>query len=230
MKARRANFGAFMMTHSNVRHEKRSHRKSGCQCAARGDGRVAELLLLEQLCACSRKGKFAVHTRTIRKRLRRGLQAIDAWCQEHRHDPVGVQQQTLKAKLRGHYQYYGRPTNYHGIRQFYRAVRRIWRKWLCRRTRGRPLTWERYNAILRQYPLLRPQIKHPWASAGSTAGSVRGESPMSHGRLTRARNWKRWIRPKQAYSSSGLLSSDVGIIRSPLRATVLPDCGRAVSE
>jgi hypothetical protein len=46
---------------------------------------------------------------------------------------------------------------------------------------------------------------------------------MSHGGLNRARSWKRRIQPKKAYSSSGLLYSDVGIIRSPLRATVLPD-------
>jgi hypothetical protein len=38
-----------MMTHSNVRHEKRSHGKRGCQCAALiRDGRAAEFLLLEQ--------------------------------------------------------------------------------------------------------------------------------------------------------------------------------------
>src|SRR5205807_6340126 len=53
--------------------------------------------------------------------------------------------------------------------QFYRRVRRIWREWLSRRTRGRPLTWERYAEILRQYPLLRPRITHAWAGAGSHA-------------------------------------------------------------
>ena len=40
------------------------------------------------------------------------------------------QQQTLNAKLRGHYQYYGRPTNSRSLWQFYRAVCKIWRKWL----------------------------------------------------------------------------------------------------
>ena len=117
--------------------------------------------------ARSRKGKFVVHTKTIAKRLRRGLKAIFDWCKEHRHDPVSEQQKTLNAKLRGHYQYYGRPTNYRSIWQFYQRVRRIWREWLSRRTRGHPLTWERYAEILRQYPLLRPRITHAWASAGS---------------------------------------------------------------
>jgi group II intron reverse transcriptase/maturase len=128
-----------------------------------------DFLGLTHICARSRKGRFTVHVKTIAKRLRRGLKAIAEWCQEHRHDPVDQQQKTLNAKLRGHYQYYGRPTNYRSIRQFYREVRCIWRKWLSRRTRGRGLTWERFNAILRQYPLLPPRITHAWAGAGSHA-------------------------------------------------------------
>ena len=119
------------------------------------------------ICARSRKGKFTVHVKTLAKRLRRGLKAIGEWCQQHRHDPVSEQQKMLNAKLRGHYQYYGRPTNYRSLWRFYRTVRRIWRMWLSRRTRGKPLTWERFAAILRQYPLLLPRITHSWAGAGS---------------------------------------------------------------
>jgi RNA-directed DNA polymerase len=127
-----------------------------------------DFLGFTHICARSRKGKFAVHVKTIRKRLRRGLQAITDWCREHRHDPVNEQQNTLNAKLRGHYQYYGRPTNYRSLRQFYGRVRRIWRQWLSRRTRGRWLTWDRYQAILRHHPLLLPRITHSWAGAGRT--------------------------------------------------------------
>jgi group II intron reverse transcriptase/maturase len=110
----------------------------------------------------SRQGKFTVHVRTMRKRLRRGLTAVDQWCQEHRHQPVDEQQKILNAKLRGHNQYYGRPTNYASIWKFYRGVRHLWRKWLNRRTRGRRLTWERYAGLLRRHPLLRPRIAHAW--------------------------------------------------------------------
>jgi hypothetical protein len=128
-----------------------------------------DFLGLTHICARSRKGKFTVHVQTVAKRLRRGLKAVADWCQRHRHDPVSQQQQTLNAKLRGHYQYYGRPTNYRSLWQFYRRVRRIWRYWLGRRTRGRWLTWERYAQILHQHPLLRPRITHSWAGAGRTA-------------------------------------------------------------
>jgi RNA-directed DNA polymerase len=121
------------------------------------------------VCARSRKGKFTVHVRTMKKRFRRGLTAIAEWCQENRHRPVEEQQKTLNAKLRGHYQYYGRPTNYRSIWQFFREVRRIWHKWLSRRTRGNGMTWEKYAAILGKHPLLMPRIVHSWHGAGSQA-------------------------------------------------------------
>ena len=110
------------------------------------------------ICARSRQGKFTVHVKTIAKRLRRGLKAVWEWCKQHRHDPVSEQQKTLNAKLRGHYQYYGRRTNYRAIRQFYQRVCRIWREWLSRRTRGKQLPWERFAAMLRQHPRLPPRI------------------------------------------------------------------------
>ena len=121
------------------------------------------------VCARSRKGKFTVHVRTMKKRFRRGLKAIAEWCQENRHLPVEKQQKTLNAKLRGHYQYYGRPTNYRSIGRFFREVLHTWRKWLSRRTRGNGMTWEKYAAILRKHPLLQPHIRHSWLGAGSHA-------------------------------------------------------------
>jgi len=134
---------------------------------AKRQGRKPDTLAflgLTHICAQSRKGTFTVHVRTMSKRLRRGLNEIAQWCQAHRHEPVDQQQKTLNAKLRGHNQYYGRPTNYRGILKFYRGVQHIWRRWLSRRTRGGPISWEKYNAILRRHPLLSPRIMHAWVN------------------------------------------------------------------
>jgi hypothetical protein len=95
---------------------------------------------------------------------------------------VNEQQKTLNAKLRSHYQYYGRRTNYRAIRQFYQRVRCIWREWLSRRTRGKQLTWERFADILRQYPLLlrcylgshRPRRGQGVTPEEPTAGNLHG--------------------------------------------------------
>ena len=128
-----------------------------------------DFLGLTHVCARSRRGRFTVHVRTMRSRFRRAVQAVSVWCQQHRHDPVADQCSMLNAKLRGHYQYYGRPTNYRRLWQFYRAIRRIWRGWLSRRTRGAPMPWPRFVQLLRRHPLQRPRITHPWASSRSTA-------------------------------------------------------------
>jgi RNA-directed DNA polymerase len=128
-----------------------------------------DILGITYVCARSRKGKFTVHVKTMKKRFKRGLRAITEWCQENRHMPVDEQQKTLNAKLRGHYQYYGRPTNYRSIWRFYQEVCHIWRKWLSRRTRGNGMTREKFAALLRKHPWLRPGIAHPWSSAGSHA-------------------------------------------------------------
>jgi hypothetical protein len=139
---------------------------------ARRQGKKPEtfgFLGFTHICGRSRNGKFTVHVTTLAKRFRRGTKAIGDWCKQHRHDPVSEQQKTLNAKLRGHYQYYGRSSNYRSLWQFYRKVRRTWRTWLSRRTRGKALTWERYAEILHQYPLERPRITHSWAGTGSHA-------------------------------------------------------------
>jgi RNA-directed DNA polymerase len=122
-----------------------------------------DFLGFTHICARTRRGRFTIHVRTMRKRLRRSLKAAAQWCREHRHDPVADQAAALNAKLRGHYQYYGRPTNTRSVWQFYRAVRRRWHKWLNRRSRQRSLTWECFNTQLtRRYPLAPPRIVHAW--------------------------------------------------------------------
>jgi retron-type reverse transcriptase len=138
-----------------------------------GQGQVISPLLtfdflgFTHICARDRRGRFTIHVRTLRKRLRRSVKAVAQWCQQHRHDPVENQAATLNAKLRGHYQYYGRPTNYRSLARFYRLVRRIWHKWLNRRTRGNRLPWRDFAQLLARHPLLRPRLCHARVSAGS---------------------------------------------------------------
>jgi RNA-directed DNA polymerase len=131
-----------------------------------------DFLGFTHICKRSRKGNFAVHVRTMRKRLRRSLKAMTAWCREHRHDPVEAQQEAINRKLRGHYQYYGRSTNLRSIVEFYAQVRRIWQKWLNRRSRGNTLPWPAYAQLLRRHPLLKPRLSRPWKPASASVSSV----------------------------------------------------------
>jgi group II intron reverse transcriptase/maturase len=120
----------------------------------------------------SLKGKFTVHVRTMRKRLRRGLKAVTAWCRGHRHDPVGAQQEALNRKLRGHHQYYGRATNSRSLGEFHWRVRRIWRKWLNRRSREHRLPWPAFEKLLQRYPLAPPRLSRPWVPMPVLGSSI----------------------------------------------------------
>ena len=137
----------------------------------RGEKKPAtfDFLGFTHVCARSRRGYFTIHVRTMRKRYQRSLKRVSEWCRNHRHDPVAKQREVLNSKLRGHYQYYGRPTNFRSLWKYYQQVCRIWKKWLNRRTRGRTLNWHKYTQLLRRHPLLRPYIARAWASAGSRA-------------------------------------------------------------
>ncbi len=139
--------------------------------ARQGKGKLEtfDFLGFTHICARSRKGFFTLQLRTMRKRFRRSLKAVSAWCREHRHDDVADQCAELTLKLRGHYQYYGRPSNCLALWRFYRAVGRIWHRWLSRRSRERSLIWPDFNALLTRYPLPFPRVTRPWASKGSPA-------------------------------------------------------------
>jgi group II intron reverse transcriptase/maturase len=128
-----------------------------------------DFLGFTHIAARSRRGHYMTKVKTMKKRLRRSLKAVTVWCKEHRHKPMDVQHLILNAKLRGHYQYYGRSSNYRSLRKFYSAVRRIWKTWLNRRTRGTTLNWDTYVKLLQRYPLLMPRLSRPWVASRSPA-------------------------------------------------------------
>jgi hypothetical protein len=66
----------------------------------------------------------------------------------------------LNEKLRGHDAYYGVTGNYSMLSELRRQVAKLWRKWLARRNRGKPMNWERFNGVLRTFPLAPARIVH----------------------------------------------------------------------
>lgn len=107
----------------------------------------------------SRQGAWVVKRKTAADRMTRFLQRLNRWCREKRHAPLAWQHAQLLSKLRGHYEYYGITGNSKSLSSLHHWAKRIWRKWLGRRSR-RPdrLTWERFNLLLESYPLPNPRI------------------------------------------------------------------------
>lgn len=116
--------------------------------------------------AKSRKGSWVIKQRTAKDRLRRGCQAASEWCRLHRHLPVEVQAKTLGAKLRGHYNHFGIMGNSGALGRFFHVVRRIWFKWLNRRSQKRHMNWIRFQVLLDRYPIPRPILgERGWHAA-----------------------------------------------------------------
>ena len=63
-------------------------------------------------------------------------------------------------KLRGHYGYYGITGNYEALRRFYVEVKRIWHKWLSRRSQRARMSWARYGLLLTLHSLPKPRVVH----------------------------------------------------------------------
>ena len=110
--------------------------------------------------ARSRRGKWIVKRKTASNRFSRAVRSIDAWCRQNRHQPVGLQQQKLNQKIRGHCAYYGITGNGSALARFYCNVTTSWWKWLNRRNRQRELTWEAFACLLKRYPLAHVRTVH----------------------------------------------------------------------
>lgn len=111
-------------------------------------------------CGWTRDGRFVVKRKTQSKRLTAKLKSLRTEARRRMHVAVCEQHQWLCQVLRGHYQYYGLPSNFRCLQAFYQQVRRIWFRALQRRSQRR-MSWDAYGAVLQLFPLPTPRITHP---------------------------------------------------------------------
>ena len=109
----------------------------------------------------SLKGKWVVKRKTSGKKFREKLAKMNEWCKKYRHHPIEYQHKKLCQKLQGHYGYYGITGNMRGMQRYLDKVKRIWRKWLIRRSWKTKLNWEKFNLFLtHRCPLPPVKVVH----------------------------------------------------------------------
>ncbi|MEA5446869.1 group II intron reverse transcriptase/maturase [Gammaproteobacteria bacterium AB-CW1] len=113
----------------------------------------------------SRAGRPVILRKTAKTRVRRVLGLVNQWCRRHRHWPVAEQCDRLSRLLRGHYAYYGVIGNSRSLRQVLHAVKRLWIKWLGRRSQRR-MNWETAQRLLQRYPLPPARLSRYASVAG----------------------------------------------------------------
>ena len=114
------------------------------------------------------KGKNVVRQYTAKDRYAKALGALNEWCRENRHRPIGEQHAKLKLKMQGHYAYYGITSNGKRLQWYADQAARIWQKWLSRRTRNGSIHWERFSKVLQRFPLPEPRIVHQYTRPSET--------------------------------------------------------------
>jgi hypothetical protein len=104
-------------------------------------------------------GRWMPTLKTRKARLRRAIMAVADWCRSHRHESVKEQHAALTRRIEGHFNYFGVNGNLRSLEVFRRQAVRAWRKWLSRRGQRKPLSWKRFQDLLRRLPLPRPRIR-----------------------------------------------------------------------
>ena len=100
----------------------------------------------------SRKGHPVIYQKTAKGRLAKTLKSFSDYCRRNRHRPLDEQYATLNRKLRGHFAYFGITGNVKSLKLVHHQVRRIWHKWLGRRSRKSYIPWERFSPVPETLP------------------------------------------------------------------------------
>lgn len=113
------------------------------------------------ICGKTRKGKFTVLRKTMRKKLTAKLKEVYAELRKRMHDPIPEQGAYLRSVVAGHTRYYGVPMNGPSISMFRKEICRLWRKALRRRSQKHHLNWDRMKRLIASW-IPTARICHPY--------------------------------------------------------------------
>ena len=109
----------------------------------------------------SRKGKALVKIKTNRKTFNKKLKEITAWCKTNRNKyRLAELWKTFSAKVRGHIQYYGVSHNFKALSTFIYEAKRIFFKWINRRSQKKSFNWKKFELYMKLKPLPTTKIVH----------------------------------------------------------------------
>src|SRR5262249_31623373 len=97
------------------------------------------------------------------------------------HTPIVLQYQWLCSVLRGHFVYFGLPSNLDRMHAFYRETCRLWYRALNRRSQRR-FSWEKFVRLLKRFPLPTASITRPRPGLLLTRANL-GRSRVRENRL-----------------------------------------------
>jgi RNA-directed DNA polymerase len=108
-----------------------------------------------------RGGFTTIKVKTSKKTLRTKLANVKLWLQNNRF-AGGLRDVWLEfcRKLKGHIAYFGVTSNSQSVAKFLWKSRRLFFKWMNRRSQRRSFNWEKFTIFEKQYPMPSVKIHH----------------------------------------------------------------------
>ena len=148
-KTRLIEFGRFAMANRRARGERRPE--------------TFDFLGFTHYCRTTRKGRFGLGRKPIRKRVTRTLKRIEAELRRRMHDNVYEVAIWLGRVVGGWLRYYAVPTSARSLKPFGLRLKRLWLRVLRRRSQKDRFTWDKVDLLAMVF-WPRPRIMHPWPS------------------------------------------------------------------
>ena len=107
----------------------------------------------------SRKGRYIVGMKTEKSRYRRSVMKLKTIMSKQRHQSLAQQILRINRFLTGTFGYYGVMGNYDTLARLHYYAVKQWRKTLSSRSQSGRVNWEKYQKILKYYPIRKPFIR-----------------------------------------------------------------------
>lgn len=131
----------------------------------RGQGKpeTFDFLGFTHICGRDRKGRFQLKRKTIGKRMRGKLKALEVEMSKRWDLSIPQMGRWLNRVLTGHFNYYGVPGNYRSLQGFRQAVIMLWRRWIIRKSQRSRAGYKRMYRLANRW-LPHASIRHPYPS------------------------------------------------------------------
>lgn len=107
------------------------------------------------------KGFTTVKVKTSKKTMKNKLKAVSEWCKLNRFTgSIRDIWLTFCRKLRGHIAYFGVTDNGEMVTKFMQRCRKVFFKWMNRRSQKRSINWQQFTTFEKQYPMPMVKIHH----------------------------------------------------------------------
>lgn len=107
----------------------------------------------------NQEGKYTTKVKTSSRKMRAKLKECKQWLKANRTKGIHDVKKRLDRSLAGYYNYYCITYNVRYVSNFMDKVKKLFFKWMNRRSQKKSFNWEKYKLFLERFPFQRPKLK-----------------------------------------------------------------------